>query len=92
MTVLILENVPAGFRGEITQWLLEVKAGVFIGNISAAVRERLWNKVKQKTDVGAGLIVYSAQTEQGFLMDMFNTPKRKVVDMEGLCFISRAID
>ncbi len=92
MTVLILENVPTGFRGEITQWLLEVKVGVFIGNITATVRDRLWNKVKQETDVGAGLIVYSAQTEQGFLMDMFNTPKRKVVDMEGIYLISRAVD
>lgn len=92
MTVLILENVSPGFRGEITQWLLEVKAGVFVGNISAIIREKLWDKVKQNADDGAGLILYSAQTEQGFKIEMCNMPQRKVVDMEGLYLISRTVD
>lgn len=92
MTVLVLENVSSGFRGEITQWLLEVKAGVYVGNISAAIRERLWEKVKQRMDNGAGLIIYSAQTEQGFKIEMYNLPQRKVVDMEGIYLISREID
>ena len=29
----------AGFREEITQWLLKLKAGVYVGKISGAVRE-----------------------------------------------------
>lgn len=91
MTVLILENVSVGFRGEITQWLLEVKPGVFVGNIAAGVRERLWEKVKNKVDAEAGLIIYSAQTEQGFMMQMCNTPQRKVVDLDGIYLIARLI-
>ena len=34
MTVLILERVPASLRGQLTRWMLEVKAGVFVGNIA----------------------------------------------------------
>ncbi len=41
MVVIILEKVPAGLRGELTRWLLELKAGVFVGKVSAMVRERL---------------------------------------------------
>ena len=52
MTVLILENVAQGFRGEVTQWLLEVKAGVYVGKISAAVRMRLWEKVQKNVQNG----------------------------------------
>lgn len=89
MTVLVLEDVSLGFRGEITQWLLEVKAGVFIGNISAGVRERLWEKVKKNAVEGAALIIYSAQTEQGFAMEMYNMPDRRVVDFDGLYLIAR---
>lgn len=92
MTILILENVSPGFRGEVTQWLLEVKAGVFVGNISATVRERLWNKVKKNVNAGAGLLIYSAQTEQGFMMEMCNTPQRKVVDFDGLYLVARNIN
>lgn len=92
MTVLILENVSPGFRGEVTQWLLEVKSGVYVGNISAAVRERLWEKVKKNVDTGAGLLIYSAQTEQGFKMEMCNTPQRRVVDLDGLYLVARDIN
>lgn len=91
MTVLILENVPIGFRGEVTQWLLEVKPGVFVGRISALVRDRLWQKVKLSISDGAALLIYTAQTEQGFKIDMCNTPERSVVDIEGLTLISRKL-
>jgi len=89
MTVLILENVSPGFRGEVTQWLLEVKAGVYVGNISAGVRTRLWKKVQENVSSGAALIIYSAQNEQGFEMDVCHTPERSVIDMEGIYLIKR---
>lgn len=92
MTVIVMENVAEGFRGEVTQWLLEVKAGVFVGNISAAVRERLWEKVKGRVDDGAAMMIYSAQTEQGFQMEVCHMPDRYVVDMEGISLIGRKVD
>lgn len=89
MTILILEDMPTGFRGELTQWLLEIKAGVYIGNVSASIRELLWNKVKNNTAKGSALIIYSASNEQGFLFDTVNTPERYVVDIEGINLIGR---
>ena len=91
MTVLILENVSPGFRGEVSQWLLEVKAGVYVGNISAGVRTRLWKKVQENVSGGAALIIYSAQNEQGFEMDVCRTPERSVIDMEGIYLIKRTL-
>ena len=38
MVVMILERVPVLLRGELTRWLLEVRAGVFVGTMSAGVR------------------------------------------------------
>ncbi|MCD6345555.1 MAG: type I-E CRISPR-associated endoribonuclease Cas2, partial [Anaerolineae bacterium] len=46
MVVMILEKVPVGVRGELTRWLLEIKTGVFVGHISARVRDKLWEKCK----------------------------------------------
>jgi len=91
MTVLVLENVSPGFRGEVTKWLLEVKPGVFVGKISAIVREKLWNKVQNSIEEGAALLIYAAQTEQGFQIDMCRTPERNVVDMEGISLIKREV-
>ena len=92
MTVLILENMSPGFRGEVTQWMLEVKSGVYVGNMSAAVRERLWSKVKDNVNEGAALIIYSAKGEQGFAMEICREPERSVIDLEGLYLIKRTIE
>ena len=92
MTVLILENVTPGFRGEVTQWMLEVKAGVYVGNMSAAVRARLWERVKNNVNEGAALMIYSAQGEQGFAMEICREPERSVVDMEGIYLIKRSVE
>lgn len=91
MTVLILENVSPGFRGEVTQWLLEIKAGVYVGNISAAVRQRLWKMVNDNVGNGAALLLYSAQNEQGFNLEVCRTPERSVIDMEGIYLIKRTV-
>lgn len=91
MTVLILENVSPGFRGEVTQWMLEVKPGVYVGRISAGVRMRLWDKVRKNVGEGAALLIYSAQNEQGFAMEVCRTPERTVVDLEGIYLIGRAV-
>lgn len=87
MTVLIMENVPPSLRGECTRWMLEIKAGVFIGTLSAAVREGLWDMVRNRADSGNCLIAYTADNEQGYVMDVCGDPRRRVVDFDGLQLI-----
>ena len=84
MTVLVMENVPPSLRGECTRYLLEVKAGVFIGTLSAAVREKLWETVKEKSSGGNCLLAYATNNEQGFTMITFGDPRRTVIDFDGL--------
>ena len=40
LVVLVLTACPAGLRGHLTRWLLEISPGVFCGRVSARVRER----------------------------------------------------
>lgn len=87
MTVLIMENVSPSLRGECTRYLLEIKAGVFIGTINTVVRENLWETVKNKCDNGNCLLAYSANNEQGFVMEVYGDPKRTVIDFDGLQLI-----
>jgi len=39
MLVIVTENVPPRLRGRLAVWLLEVRAGVYIGNPSKRLRE-----------------------------------------------------
>jgi CRISPR-associated protein Cas2 len=87
MVVFILEKVPPGLRGELTRWLLEPKAGVFVGRISALVRDLLWDKVCRESHGGASLLVHAAEKEQGFDIRIWGEPSRQVEDFEGLLLI-----
>ena len=66
MTVLVLTNCPAGLRGFLTRWLLEISAGVFVGNPSARIRDALWHEVQQYAGQGRALLAHTTNNEQGF--------------------------
>ena len=87
MVVIILEKVPTSLRGELTRWLIEPHTGVFVGHVSAMVRERLWMKVCSRLQGGGALIVWSTNSEQRCKMALFGITKRDIVDFEGLQLI-----
>lgn len=87
MVVLVLERVPVGLRGELTRWMIELRSGVFVGNISAMVRDHLWEKVSLNTRGGAGILAYSADNEQGYKVEYWGEPTREIVDFEGLSLV-----
>lgn len=87
MVVMILERVPTGLRGELTRWLLEPQAGVFVGRVSALVRDRLWEKACRKASGGGCLMMYSGDNEQGFRVKMWGRTARVVDDLEGLFLV-----
>ncbi len=88
MTVIVLTNCPAGLRGLLTRWLLEISPGVYLGNPSARIRDMLWQEVQQHTGQGRALLAHTTNTEQGFT---FRTHDHKwqPTDYEGLTLIRR---
>ena len=88
MVLMVLEKVPASLRGELTRWMLELKAGVFVGTLSAMVRDKLWEKVCAKRKGGGCLMVYSFNNEQGFDIRFWGETSRRVLDWEGLKLVS----
>lgn len=87
MVVLILEKVPVGLKGEITRWMLEPHSGIFVGNMSGMVRDKLWEIVCEKKGIGGCLMIYTTNNEQGFDIKVNGEIKRKVIDIEGLKLI-----
>ena len=87
MTVIVLERVQITVRGELSRWMLEPKTGVFIGRVSALVRDKLWDLICEKTGKGSALLVYHADTEQGFAMRAFGDTKRTLIDFDGLSLV-----
>ena len=84
MVVMILERVTPSLRGELTRWLIQPKTGVFLGRISARVRDLLWEKVAAGRKAGSAMLVYSNDTEQGFSIRTAGQTSKLIEDFEGL--------
>jgi CRISPR-associated protein Cas2 len=87
VTVIVLERVPVGLRGELTRWMLELHTGVFVGRLSAMVRDTLWEYVCDQMREGAGLLVYQQNNEQGFAVRSCGATNRRIEDREGLILV-----
>lgn len=87
MVVLILERVSASFRGFIARWLVEPKAGVFVGKVPASVREALWRRASIGSAGGAATLIYQTNTEQGFAIRTAGEGSREFVDFDGLWLV-----
>ena len=87
MIVMVLERAPVSLRGELTRWLIEPQAGVFVGNVSAMVRDRLWEKCCKRLREGAAIQIWSSNNEQGFSARTWGLTDRELVDYEGLLLV-----
>jgi CRISPR-associated protein Cas2 len=85
---MILEKVPKSLRGELSRWMLEVSTGLFVGSMTALVRDLLWEKCLEKSRAGRCCQIYHANNEQGFEIRMEGDSNRSLIDFDGLIFVS----
>jgi CRISPR-associated protein Cas2 len=52
MLVIVLENAPPRLRGRVAIWLLEIRAGVYVGNYNRKIRDYLWQQVEEGLEDG----------------------------------------
>jgi CRISPR-associated protein Cas2 len=89
--VMVLEKVPVSLRGELTRWLVEPHAGVFVGHVNATVRDHLWGKCLKAKRTGGVLQIWSTNNEQRFAMRSIGETQRELVAFEGLQLIRRPL-
>jgi CRISPR-associated protein, Cas2 family len=89
MVVIIMERVPISARGLLSRWMIEPHPGVFVGHVSARVRDLLWDQCSLALEEGGIIQLYTTNNEQRFSVRVFGSPRRAVVDCEGLLLIRR---
>ena len=65
MVVVTLTDCPPKLRGDLTKWLMEINTGVYVGKVSARIREMLWTRICENLSRGRATMVYSTNNEQG---------------------------
>lgn len=88
MLVIVLENAPPRLRGRMAIWLLEIRAGVYIGNYSAKVREYIWQQVEVGIEDGNAVLAWRASNEAGFDFVTLGTNRRIPVELDGAKLVS----
>jgi len=88
MLVTVVENAPPRLRGRLAIWLLEVRAGVYIGKVSRRVREMIWEQIEKGIEDGNAVMAWSTNTESGFDFMTLGANRRIPVEMDGIKLVS----
>jgi CRISPR-associated protein Cas2 len=67
--------------------MLELQAGVFVGRLSAIVREHLWLRACAEVADGSAVLVEMVDSEQGYRFRLWGVPRRLPEDFEGLMLV-----
>lgn len=84
MIVIVTEAVPDRLRGYLSRWLLQIRAGVFIGEYSIKVRERLWEVVCREIGLGNAVMAWTAPNESGFDFCTIGKNARTPAELDGM--------
>lgn len=88
MLVIVVENAPPRLRGRLAIWLLEIRAGVYVGSYSARVRDYIWKQVEAGIEDGNAVIAWKANNEAGFDFITLGTNRRIPVELDGAKLVS----
>jgi len=88
MMVIVVENVPPRLRGRLAVWLLEIRAGVYVGDYSVKVREMIWEHVLNGLEEGNAVMAWTAATESGFDFLTAGVNRRIPREMDGVKLVS----
>lgn len=88
MLVIVVENAPPRLRGRLAIWLLEVRAGVYVGNYSRKLREHIWEQVEVGIEDGNAVLAWTSNNEAGFDFQTLGANRREPVEWDGVKLVS----
>ena len=90
MMVIVVENAPPRLRGRLRAWLLEIRAGVYVGDYSTRTREMIWEQVVAFVGDGDAVLVWRTPTDQGFDFRTHGRNRRMPEEFDGLKLVRMA--
>ena len=88
MMVVVTTNVPPRLRGRLAVWLLEVRAGVYIGHYSVKTRSMVQDTVRDLIGDGDAVVAWASPNDAGFEFETFGANRRIPVEFDGLRLVS----
>lgn len=83
MLVIVLENAPPRLRGRLAIWLLEIRAGVYVGSYSSKLRAMIWSNVEAGIGEGNAIMAWRVRNEAGYDFVTLGKNRRVPVELDG---------
>ena len=90
MLVIVVNNSPQNLRGRLAVWLLEIRAGVYVGKYSVRTRTRIWEQVEAGIGDGDAVMCWAAPNDQGFEFATIGRNRRMPRDLDGMKLVEFA--
>lgn len=84
MLVVVTENVPPRLRGRLAVWLLEIRAGVYVGDVGRRIREMVWANITQLAEEGNVVMAWASPHESGFEFQTYGKNRREPIEYDGI--------
>lgn len=78
-----MTDCPPKLRGDLSKWLCEINAGVYVGHMSSRVRDAIWERICSNLKNGRATMVYTTNCEQKMSFRTHNTSWTPV-DFDGI--------
>ena len=88
MLTVVTETVPPRLRGRLAVWLLEVRSGVYVGDVSARIRDMIWEQINALSDEGNVVMIWATNTESGFDFVTYGENRRMPIDFDGMRLVT----
>jgi CRISPR-associated protein Cas2 len=88
MLVIVVENVPPRLRGRLAIWLLEIRAGVYVGKVSRRIREMIWEQIETGIEDGNAVMAWATNKEAGFDFETLGANRRIPLELDGVKLVS----
>lgn len=88
MVVITVSKCPACLRGDLSKWLIEIDTGVYVGNLSARVRDAVWDRICENIKSGRASMSFSSSGDQKLDFRIHNT-YWEPVDYDGIKLVRR---
>ncbi len=88
VVVVVTENVPPRLRGRLAVWLVEIRAGLFIGDAGRRLREIIWELCSENVEQGNIVMAWGTNSESGYDFQTLGSNRRRPVEFDGLRLVS----
>jgi CRISPR-associated protein Cas2 len=88
MLVIVVENAPPRLRGRLALWLLEIRAGVYVGKVSRRIREMIWQQIEAGIEDGNAVMAWATNKEAGFDFETLGANRRVPLELDGVKLVS----